>query len=229
MKQATEKLSRLRLSDLDDDDLGTLAKARAQGRKSGTLLLASDLVERKIDWPHLYVRRMVASRRRSVPFADLRVEEFVYGFLCMLEAPNCTLDCPTMLRMLKEMMQDTMDFSWPNVRGFYEIVGLEVEQDTMGWEDEDKVHKYRMAYARTIFPDKKEEKEKEKTTSKGAPPGTKICTAYQTHVCEMSRDHAPHTHACAHCFKTANILHRHAEVDCFKKIAEDTKNAKRRE
>ena len=77
MTQAANRLASLKLDDFDDDELQGIAQARNKGRKSGSLMLASDTVERRIDWPHLYVRRMVDGRRRSVPYTDLRVEEFV--------------------------------------------------------------------------------------------------------------------------------------------------------
>ena len=134
-----------------------------------------------------------------------------------------------MLRILDMLMQDAMDFSWENARNFYEQLGLDVENGDIRWGDSEAVNLMRMTYSRTVFPEKKEEKQASKNQQKSAPAGMKCCAAYQTRSCENSRDHTPFTHACSYCFKNSSILARHAEQDCFKKNAAESKNGKKRE
>ena len=92
MARAAEKLSCMTEEDSDTEDEGTVKRIRRKGRKSGSLRLASDVVSKQIDWPHLYIKRMVGGRRKPVAFSDLRVEEFTLGYLAMLDAPGCTLN-----------------------------------------------------------------------------------------------------------------------------------------
>ena len=229
MRQAAERLARLQIDDSDQEDELPISSRRAQGKKSGSLMLASDTVKKRIDWPHMYVRRTVGGKRRSVAYADLRVEEFVYGFLCMLENPKCKMDSKRMMTILRDMMQDTIDFTWQNALGFYEMVGVDVEYGVLLWSDTDRIKEMRMTYARTTFPDKKENKEGAKAQPKMAPAAMKCCAAYQKHACEHARDHLPFSHACSYCHRMFNTIARHPETDCFKRIAEEAKNAKRGE
>ena len=73
--------------DMDDDDMYRWPRQRDRGRKSGSTLVASDLVRDRIDWPHMHVKRVIGGRRKNVEYTDLRIEEFVHGFLVMLASP----------------------------------------------------------------------------------------------------------------------------------------------
>ena len=226
MRQAVEPLQGICLTEDDDDQGFEITRTKAQGKRSGSHMLAADSVKKTIDWPHFYIRRVTAGKRKSVPYAELRVEEFVYGFLTMLLNQKRPLDKEMMIEMLRTMKQDTMEFSWSNVRNFHDLVALDVEGGVLQWDNTDRIREMRMTYALTIFPDGKPAIEPAKQPTRNPPTNVKCCAPYQKRECEHPRDHPPFTHACAYCHRTHNTVCRHTEKDCFKKMAEESKNAK---
>ena len=229
MRQAAARLARLETDDSDDDIGSAIPRQRSNGKKSGATLTANDSIEKTIDWPHFHVKRMAAGKRKVVQFGELRVEEFVYGFIAMLKAPKSKLQFRDMIDMLQNMMQDTMEFSWPSALTFYETLGQEVERKETQWDNNDRVRELRMQYARTVFPGRRENKEAPKPQLLPAPPGMKCCIPFQRKACESERDHPPFTHACTYCFRTKAALCRHAEDECMRKNIDATKNGRTRE
>ena len=229
MARAAEKLSRITEEDSDSEDEGTVKRKRTKGRKSGSLRLASDRVRKDVDWPHLYIKRMVGGRRKPVAFSDLRVEEFALGFLAMLDAPECSFNRENMVEILKMVLQDTMDFSWANAVGFYEKVAHEVEDGMMTWEDMDKIKDMRVTYSRTVMPAKREQREGPKGNVRNGVGNNRCCALYQKRACEQMRDHHPFIHACSYCHRTCNAIFRHPEADCQRRTADEAKNVERRE
>ena len=232
MARAANRLARIKA--IDDDEQTALEdrRTRTGGKKSGCKLVAGESVLERIDWPHMYVTRMAGGKRTGVPFAELRLEEFVFGFISMLESPFCRWDYRTMTRLLRMMMQDVMDFSWPNARALYQMIGVEVEQGTMEWTDTDAIREMRFTHSRVGCPEKEREKKEtqtQKPAPKQAPPGTRACVAYQTRSCEQANDHSPFVHACSYCLKACNLLFRHAENDCIRRVTDAAKNGKKRE
>ena len=191
-------------------------------------MTAADKVEKRIDWPHWYVRRLVGGKRKPLTFSELRIEEFVFGFLDMLDSPKCKWDYRMMTQILKHMMRDTMDFSWTSARSFYEMAGLEIEKGGIDWTDKETIRDLRMQYARVALQPKVEAKEQQRPAPQPAPADTKTCPAYQKGTCEHDKDHPPLTHACSYCHRMKSLLCRHAETSCFRKI-NDSKNGKQRE
>ena len=228
MRQAAKRINRLRF-DQDDDENIESDTPRSTGKKSGSVMTATDKVRKAVDWPHMYVHRMAAGTRKGVTFAELRVEEFVFGFLKMLVAPKNKFDMPHMVEMLTYIMQDTMEFSWQSARRFYEQVGRNIEMGMLEWTDEPAIERLRMQYARTVFPAVKETKDYNKTPLVQAPPNTKCCVPYQQRSCEQERDHHPFVHACAYCHRTKTVICRHPESDCYRKMNDNSKNGKQRE
>ena len=226
MRQAARRLGCLRLREWDEAELDGLSAAQKAGKKSGSTLTATDKVVKVVDWPHLYVRRMTGGKRKGVAYNDLKVEEFVYGYLQMIAAPKNDMDYEGMMRMLLNLMQDAMEFSWVNARAFYEMIGQDVEHGVLKWSDERIIHEKRMTYARTVFPVRKEAGAQQKPPLTQALPGTKCCIPYQRHSCEQDRDHHPYVHACAYCLKTKTAICRHAEDDCYRKSSDASKNVK---
>ena len=165
----------------------------------------------------MYVRRSTGGRRKPVPYSE-----------SMIDSPKCNYR--VMTQILKNMMQDTMDFSWANVLNFYEMAGLKVEYGTTEWNDSDTIRELRSNYARTVFLVKKENKEQQqqRPAPQAAPSNMKTCVAFQKATCEHDRDHAPYTNACAYCHKAKSLMCRHNENDCYRKI-NDSKNGKLRE
>ena len=158
MAQATERLAKLQAEDAELEGEVAGATGRGRGRKSGSKMVASDTIKQRIDWPHFYVQRVVAGSRQCVEYADLTVEEFVFGFLRMLAAPECMMDKDTMLNVLEMLMQDAMDYSWKNARGFYEMLGWDVEKRVMVWSDTNRIMQQRMTFSRAVYPKEKEGK-----------------------------------------------------------------------
>ena len=232
MARAAQRLAELGREDLDEDEQSRWPRQRDRGKKSGSIMVASDLVQDRIDWPHMHVKRVSNGRKKNVEYADLKVEEFVYGFILMARAPRNKMNFNTMIDILVMLMQDTIDFSWRNALNFYEMLGQDVENGDIEWDDTAAVTFMRMTYSRTVFPEKKEgkdNKEANKAQTKTAPAGMRCCAPFQTKSCENNRDHHPFTHACSYCHRNSAIIARHAEEDCFKKMAAEPKNVKKRE
>ena len=223
MCQAAVKLAKLQAEDSDEDDITGIPKSKTNGKKSGANMTAADTIRKRIDWPHFYVNRMTGgTRRKGVTCSELRVEEFVYGFLNMLAAAHGKWDYAEMIELLKSMMQDAMEFSWTNALTFYEYVGLDIEKGVLSWSNTDRIRELRMTYARTIFPPKKETRDTFRPALQAAPAGMK-------RACEHERDHPPFKHACSYCYRARSAVCRHAEEDCMRKGSDASKNIKPRE
>ena len=230
MAEAANRIAQLNVDDYDDDDDERyFNRRRRNGKKSGSQMMASDSVQKTIDWPHLHVRRLVAGKRKSVAYADLRSEEFVVGFLAMIGSARCKWNYRTMTGILEMIMQDTIDFSWANARSFYEMLGLAVEDGDLTWDDKETIRDARLTYSRTVFPDKKEATETPAATPKAKPALTKCCALFQRGGCTHNRDHPPFLHACAYCYKTVAGTYRHMESECARKNTDEAKNGQRRE
>ena len=124
MSRAARRLAKLRLDDSDDEEVEGLDGTRNAGKKSGSVLTATDKVRKPIDWPHLYISRMNGGKQRNVTYSELKIDEFVYGFICMLDAPGCKWDFRTMIGILKNLMQDSMEFTWASAASFYRMAGV---------------------------------------------------------------------------------------------------------
>ena len=66
MAQAAGRIAQLRGDDRDDEEEFVLPRTKAQGKKSGSILVATDNVKHTIDWPHMHVRRIVNGRRKNL-------------------------------------------------------------------------------------------------------------------------------------------------------------------
>ena len=199
MKDATKRLERLRL---EQDEDAPLRSTGSRGRKSGSVLTATDAIVKTVDRPHMYVRRLVKGKRKGVAYSELKVEEFVFGFLTMLRAPENRMNAEVMLNMLRNIMHDAMEFTWPSARAFYETVGLDVEMGMLKWTDEGTITNMRMTYARPVQTAVRDVKDPQKPPLLPAPPNTKCCVPYQQRTCEQGSDHHPFVHACAYCLRT---------------------------
>ena len=102
-------------------------------------MVGSEKVRKRIDWPHMHVKRLVAGRRRTVTYSELKVEEFILRFITMLQKPQNKMYVMTMIEILRMMMQDMIDFSWHNASNFYEMLGTDVEQGYIKWQDSEVV------------------------------------------------------------------------------------------
>ena len=166
---------------------------------------------------------------KGIAYVDLKVEEFVAGFLGMIESPKCKWDYRRMTAILHMIMQDTIIFSWASALGFYEHLGIAVEKGELLWKDREAIRDQRLNYPRSSGPDKKEGKEGIANNNKPKPQLSRCCAPFQTKNCQQNRDHPPFMHACAYRFKTVTGVYRHAEADCARKTTDETKNGQRRE
>ena len=101
---------------LDDSDHSS-ESAKKKGKKSGVSRTVEDQVLREIDWPHLYVYR--GQDRKPATYNDLTLAEFIFGYISMIDNPRNILDKELMLQTLRNMMLDTTQYGWVQVRNFY--------------------------------------------------------------------------------------------------------------
>ena len=194
------------------------------------MLKAAENIERRIDWPHFYVKRVVNGDRVGVDYKELRVDEFVLGFTAMLRSPKCNMDVNVMMGILNMLMEDSVDFAWENARAFYQMIGIEVEKGVRKWTDTEYIEKKRLIHSRTNIIEKKEAKDNKKAgPARGYAASVRCCALFQRHGCEHNRDHPPFTHGCTYCHKCTGVVYRHAEEDCYRKANEASKNDKKRE
>ena len=229
MARATQRLARVRAMHEDNENDREAQKSKAAGKKSGCMLVSTENVLERIDWPHMYVTRFTGGKRKGVPYDELTMDEFVFGFVSMLESPFCKWDYRAMGRILRTVMQDSINFSWPIARAIYEMIGVDVEKGLMDWTDSDLIREMRFNHAQTLGAEKREAKETVKPQPRQAPVGSRCCGAYQTKTCEQTTDHPPFSHACAYCLRVCGVLYRHSEADCIRRVADAAKNGKKRE
>ena len=229
MQRAAQRIAQLGTDDLDDDDYA-YGNRRNNGKKSGSLMSAANNIKTRIDWPQMYVSRISAGTRVAINYKELKVEEFVLGYLTMLDAHKEQWDKELMLDILKMLLQDTVDFAWENALNFYQMIGLDVEAGVRKWEDIEVIRQLRLVHSRTVYPEKKENKEAKKPgNQKTTTQNLRCCALYQRRACEQNRDHPPFSHACSYCAKSTGMAYRHPEEDCFRKTLDDSKNSKKGE
>ena len=229
MRRAAERLAQLGTEDSDDETPQGLGRDKKHGKKSGSVMTTTDKVLKTIDWPHFYINRVVDGKRKNIAYADLRIEEFVFGFHSMLDNPRSKFDYTIMKDLLKDIMQDAMDFSWGNARAFYQLVGVDVESGILSWDDERRISKMRFTYSRAALPQRRELKDNTRPPLTPASANMRCCMPYQTRECSQTGDHAPFTHACAYCARARTALCRHPEDECMRKANDSSKNVKPRE
>ena len=181
-----------------------------RGKKSGQARTVEDLVLKDIDWPHFYLYR--GADRRPVKFTEMNLNEFVYGFLCMLNNPRFSYDKVIMVNLLQEMMADAMEFSWMSVRNFYRVIASSIEMMRFDWGDMDRIQALRVQYAqRGSNPGNNRQQNRELDNSLFP------CMLYQRGECHESTDHGRAKHICAFCYKVRRIGFPHPEGQCRRK------------
>ena len=138
-----------RLADLEEEqDMAAangLGSHRARGKRSGAARTVRDTIINDIDWPHFHIYAPPGAE--PMTFEKLSVQEFVYGFMHMIDQPDSRLDRQVMWDILKAMMEDATKFPWHNVRDFYWVLGSNVENDRMRWGDAEKIYRLRIKHA----------------------------------------------------------------------------------
>ena len=115
-------------------------------------------------------------------------------------------------------MEDTVDFSWKNVKGYYKSLALAIEQGKLKWEDTAAIQKRRFTQCRVFKANLMSASES--SSVKTMPQGESCCKLYQAAECDIDGDHFPYVHACLYCWQHKNALHKHNESQCFSRSRE---------
>ena len=220
VNKAAERLAQLDLNDFDLPD-HVAATSANRGKKSGCVTKSSDKIKTVMDWPHFHVTRGVNAVPAS--YDELSLEEFILGYVRMLRDADCAFDKEVMWEFLEDLMEDAIDFSWQNAKGFFKSTALEVEHGKLRWDDSMRMQKRRMIQCRVQKQPVKPQQQEKKATRQPSP-GSMCCALYQSGQCDKRFDHFPYIHACANCFNNRNLVFKHKEADCFFKIKESPKN-----
>ena len=138
------------VADLGDPTMTPNSNPFKRGKKSGATRTADDAIINDIPWPHFAIKR--ASDKSAPTYDSLGIDDFVFGFLSMLDQPRNNLDPAIMLPILKNLMQDSRDFSWKKAKDFYRDLAVEVEQGHLKWSDTAQINMLRMTECRTLKP-----------------------------------------------------------------------------
>ena len=193
---------------------------RAGAKKSGAVSKGTDNIKKVIDWPHFHIRQ---GPKRTVPtFEEISSHEFVLGFLRMIRDPASKYDKDRMLEVLSDVMEDTIDFGWENAKGFYNMVGQDIEQNKLDWNDKQALLQMRLTHSRTVLPPAQSKPNKPVGSARA-----KCCAAFQRGTCDQEGNHGPYKHACDYCYRTKNMFFPHPEPECKSKQFAPSKNVQR--
>ena len=221
MQQAAARLNQLGLTKTHDGHLQAESfNPLNKGRRSGSICKASDKIVMDMDWPHYHITRGVNLVPSS--YEELTQEEFQLGYIRMLRDPDSQFNMSVMLEILEDLLEDTVDFGWQNVKGYYKSLGLEVERGKLRWSDKAAIQKRRFTQCRVIKSVQKPNSEKKQTRQ--VPLNSQCCAMFNSNACTHKGDHAPYIHSCTYCFNNKNVVNRHKEQDCFFKMRELSKN-----
>ena len=162
---------------LDDSDHSS-ESAKKKGKKSGISRTVEDQVLREIDWPHLYVYR--GQDRKPATYNDLTLAEFIFGYISMINNPRNMLDKEFMLQTLRNMMLDTTQYGWVQVRNFYRILASGIEMARYDWADSGEIAALRSQYAQRP---NVQIQNKPVNRQPGSGNVVKLCNQYQTDDC----------------------------------------------
>ena len=191
---------------------------RNRPRKSGAVSTGMDTIKTIIDWPHFHVRK--GPKHTASELSEITSEEFVLGYLRMLDDPESQFDRDRMLSLLKDILEDCVDFGWEQARGFYAYLGNEVEQRRMKWSDTEQILKLRLTHARVALPAATTKPARQTILAK-----IKTCAAFQKGSCDQTSDHGQYRHVCDFCLRSRSSIFPHAESDCRSKKGSTPKNS----
>ena len=210
--------------DFDESDFETFKKNR-KGKKSGLSRTIEDQVVREIDWPHLYIYR--GYDRRPTHFNELTIAEFVHGYISMVDNPRNNFNIPVMMKILKDMMADTAQYSWLQVRNIYRVLASGIEMARYNWDDSTQVAALRAQYAqRPTFHQTQQPTRPPTRVTSLQPPSQGICMPYQQLLCSEADSHQGLKHVCSYCLSTTGLYFSHPEKECRRKYYQ-SKNEQR--
>ena len=208
-----------RLAELEaEDDFAGAARpatARTRGKRSGAARTVQDTVKRDIDWPHFHI--YTAPGAEPMTFERLSVQEFVFGYMHMVDQQDSKLDRSIMWNILKGMMEDATEYPWLNVKNYYWVLASHVKNERMEWSNGSEVQSLRAKHAQKHDAPPKKQPVQASTNDK-----LRYCGLYQKGNCQEKGDHAGQKHMCAFCYRAKGTAYPHPEIECRRKAAEET-------
>ena len=197
---------------------------KQRGKKSGLQRTVEDQVVNEIDWPHLYIYR--GQDRKPTHYGELTLAEFVFGFLSMVDNPRNEFDRPLMLSILKDMMLDTTQYGWYQIRNYYRILASGIEMARYSWSDSLQISSIRSQYAQRQLVQNYNRPNYKQNTSSPNNTNIKVCVPFQTDECSLQDGHDGYLHICAYCYTSTGMVFRHKEKDCRRKLFSPKNGAK---
>ena len=207
-----------RLPELEaENDFAATARQpfqRTRGKRSGAARTVQDTVKRDIDWPHFHI--YTAPGADPMTFERLSVQEFVFGYMLMVDQRDSKLDRAVMWNVLKGIVEDATEYPWHNVKNFYWILASHVENERMEWTDDAEIHKLRAKHAQ-----KYEAPNTQQPVQSTQAEKLRYCGPYQKGTCQEKADHAGQKHMCAFCYRAKGAAYPHPELECRRKTSEE--------
>ena len=205
------------LGDETSESEGEGETPKSKSKKSGRIKTANEQVSKSVEWPQYFVYR--GPTRTPATYDSLSPAEFTFGFLKIALSEKTEARKDIMLHHLKEIMEDSMHFSWENARNYHGILLQQFEQGRLSWADTGEIQRLRQIHARD--PHAAVHKQNQKgvvDTGKGP----RFCLSYQREACNQDGDHYTVRglvkHVCAFCLKKRNKEFPHPESKCNAKL-----------
>ena len=217
-----EAMARMAEWGLDEDGMidktDVPRKWRNRQRKSGAVSTGMDSIKVFVDWPHFHIQK--GPKQIAPELSDITAEEFVLGYLRMLDDPDSQFDRERMLSILKDILEDSVDFGWERAKAFYTMLGRQVEQRRLLWSDTEQILKLRLTHSRVSIPDTSTKPKRQTMLAK-----IKTCAAFQKGSCDQPADHGQFRHVCDYCLRVRSAVFPHSELKCKSKEGSNPKNA----
>ena len=198
------------------------ASQAQKGMKSGRDKTATDVVQYNVEWPHYYV---TSTDQRPKKYDALSIEDFVYGYMCiMAHEPNPEVQ-KVMQRHLRELMLDEKRYYWEDVRAFHALVLAGMEAGTLSWLDYQGIQYLR---AREGYPNPPKQQQTRRPRDRqgiNLPNKDNVCTAFTQGQCDETDDHNGLLHCCKWCLEHVKRTYRHGEFECRNRLSSRSRNA----
>ena len=97
-----------------------------------------------VPWPNDHV--FVGPSRTKVTYAQLNMEQFVYGYLKIVELEKSALVRAHMIDYLTKFFQNVCDYGWTQVKGAHQVVLTSMEDGILTWENLKQCNKLRKSH-----------------------------------------------------------------------------------
>ena len=215
-----------------DNPLSMLGKwATANSKKSGRVAKVSDIVRKRLEWPHLHLD----FGAQAETFDQIDLNQLVMGELSILGLNISEIEKKGRLELLRAVVHYARLYQWEAVRDFYGNILEGIEKGKRQWGTRES---YR-AYESDLFRFQLKEDPYQKQSLKGAggrykPTGVDVnsrpvtcryfCLHFQTNACSLGHKHEGYLgekgtskvtleHFCRKCYNRNNKYLEHAECD----------------